>query len=73
MVDFYSRLSNLSTLWIFYTFSGGLNSYTDGYTIQQCARELGTNEAYVALKSDILIEQGYELYPQDYDRDFWKK
>mgnify|MGYP005889372817 CR=1 FL=1 len=27
MVDFYSRLSNLSTLWIFYAFSGGLNSY----------------------------------------------
>ena len=29
MVDFYSRLSNLSTLWIFYAFSGGLNSYNN--------------------------------------------
>ena len=47
--------------------------HTYGYTIQQCARELGTNEAYVALKCDILIEQGYKLYPQDYDRDFWNR
>ena len=47
--------------------------HTYGYTIQQCASELGTNEAYIALKCDILIEQGYELYPQEYDRDFWKR
>ena len=47
--------------------------HTYGYTIQQCARELGTNEAYVALKCDILIEQGHELYPQEYDRNFWNR
>ena len=47
--------------------------HTYGYTMQQCARELGTNEAYVALKCDILIEQGHELYPQEYDRNFWNR
>ncbi len=47
--------------------------HTYGYTIQQCARKLGTNEAYVALKCDILIEQGHELYPQEYDRNFWNR
>lgn len=47
--------------------------YNYGYTKQQCAKALGTNEAYVAIKCDLLIEQGYELYPQEYDRDFWKR
>lgn len=47
--------------------------YNYGYTKQQCAKALGTNEAYVAIKCDLLIEQGYELYPQEYDSDFWKR
>lgn len=44
-----------------------------GYTMQQCAKALGTSEAYIAIKCDILIEQGYELYPQEYDRNFWNR
>jgi len=34
---------------------------------------LGTSEAYIAIKCDILIEQGYELYPQEYDGNFWNR
>jgi len=44
-----------------------------GHTMQQCAKVLGTSEAYIAIKCDILIEQGYELYPQEYDGNFWNR
>lgn len=45
-----------------------------GYSMSQCAKALGTSEAYVAIKIDILIAQGHdELKAQEYDRKFWNR
>lgn len=64
------------------TFGAALRINTDelleyimdyGYDVEQCARALGTNKAYVALKIDILIEQGYDFKTQEYDRKFWNR
>lgn len=45
-----------------------------GYSMSQCAKALGTSEAYVTIKIDILIAQGHdELKAQEYDRKFWNR
>jgi Zn-dependent peptidase ImmA (M78 family) len=48
--------------------------FSYGYDMQQCAQTLGTKEAYVAIKIDILIAQGHDkLRAQEYDRKFWNR
>lgn len=43
-----------------------------GYDVQQIARTLNSDINLVALKTDTLISQGYQLRPQEHRNDFLK-
>lgn len=47
--------------------------FSYGYTCEQAAKAMGIPQPYVALKIEILRARGYEIYSQEYDRDFLRK